>query len=105
MSNQSESTSTCTTLEIDLPTLLHVAATFESTALRAFGALAAAAILLHNIDWAEFRKDPAYQEYAELYQKLLNDIGISIESGIGHSDFDDDDLDDDDGDDTKGGAA
>jgi len=98
MSNQNESTNT--TLKLDLPTALHVAATFDSTALRAFGALAAATILFRNIDWSEFRKRPEYKEYAELYQKLLEDLGNSIESGIGHSDFDDDD-----GDDAKGGAA
>lgn len=105
MSNQNESNNTRTTLKLDLPSALHVAATADRTDLRAFGALAASAILFHNIDWTEFRKDPAYTEYAQLYQKLLNDIGNSLESGIGHSDFDDDDLDDDDGDDAKGGAA
>lgn len=100
MSNQNASTSTRAILELNLPTSLHVAATFESTALRALGALAAATILFRNIDWSEFRKDPVYQEHSEIYQQLLNDIGNSIESGVCDSDFDDDD-----GDDAKGGAA
>lgn len=101
MSNQKESTNTSTTVKVDLPGALHVAATADSTDLRAFGAMAAAALLFRNIDWTEFRKDPQFQKYVELFQQLHDDIGNSLKSGFGHSDVGAVDGDDS----AKGGAA
>ena len=72
MSDKTEASGT-TTLKLDLPNALQIAATGELAHIRAVGALAAAAILIGNIDWAAMSAEKQ-DEYFELLMGINGNI-------------------------------
>lgn len=62
-----------TTLKLDLPNALQIAATGDLPHIRAVGALAAAAILIRDIDWAAMSAEKR-DEYFELLMGINGNI-------------------------------
>lgn len=96
----SDQTKTKTSLDLDLPKACQlVASEGASPHIRAIGALAAASLLIRDIDWSHMAATKR-AEIGGIFIGLLDSIGDAMEAEFGGGDFDDDDGDAD-----EGGAA
>ena len=77
MSDKTEASNTATTLKLDLTNALQIAVTGELAYIRAVGALAAAVILIRNIDWAAMSAEQQ-DEYFELLMGINGNIDDAL---------------------------
>ncbi len=96
MSDKTEAPANKTSLDLDLPKACHLVASGNLPHIRAIGALAAASMLIRDIDWSHMEATKR-AEIGGIFIGLLDSIGDAMEAEFGVSDFDDDDGDADEG--------